>query len=92
MALFISYFIRHLHVMLKILLDIRPAPDIRIQYPAFRLAGCPAGWVSGKISIWCIPIFYPVEDPRRDTGRQKLRTGSVIILSFIFFYILILPY
>jgi hypothetical protein len=32
---------------------IRPLPDIR--YPAFGLAGYPAGRIYGKNSIWCIP-------------------------------------
>jgi hypothetical protein len=31
-------------------------PDIR--YPAFGLAGYPAGRISGKISIRCIPNYY----------------------------------
>jgi hypothetical protein len=36
---------------------IRPLPDIRpdIRYPAFGLAGYPAGRISGKNSIRCIP-------------------------------------
>ena len=29
-----------------------------IRYPAFRIAGYPAGWISGKISIRCIPRLY----------------------------------
>ena len=29
-----------------------------IRYPAFRISGYPAGWISGKISIRCIPRLY----------------------------------
>jgi hypothetical protein len=49
----------NLYVEPDIRQDIRyPAlPDIRldIRYPAIRLAGYPAGQISGQISIRCIP-------------------------------------
>jgi hypothetical protein len=36
-------------------LSIRPSLDMR--YLAFGLAGYPAGQISGKNSIWCIPTI-----------------------------------
>jgi hypothetical protein len=56
------YITKHLNVEPKIL---NPAlPDIRpdIRYPAFKLAGYPAGRISSQISIRCIPMHVTLDE------------------------------